>query len=122
MDVLFPTDYPSILKKLDQVDPVQYGKTRNFVNGAVTYLSPYISRGVISTKQVLGHVLSKGFKISQMESFVKELCWRDYFQRVGQVRDLNRDIRQPQQQVLNHETPDVVINASRNVEIVLSMH
>ena len=53
MNGIFPTDYKAILQKIEQVDPVQYGKSRNFINGAVTYLSPYISRGVISTKQVL---------------------------------------------------------------------
>jgi len=30
------------------------------VDGAVTYLSPYISRGVISTRQVLESVLEEG--------------------------------------------------------------
>jgi deoxyribodipyrimidine photo-lyase len=83
MPHLFPTDHASILKKIDQIDPLKYAKTRNFIDGHVTYLSPYISRGVISTKQVLEHVLSKGYKVYQMDSFVKELCWRDYFQRVG---------------------------------------
>ena len=90
MDLKFTTDYKTILEKLDEVDPLKYGKTRNFVNGAVTYLSPYISRGVISTKQVLLHILTKGYKIQQIESFVKELCWRDYFQRVGQHKNLNQ--------------------------------
>ena len=57
MEQLFPTDYNQILQKIDQVDPIQYGKSRNYMDGAVTYLSPYLSRGVISTKQVLKHVL-----------------------------------------------------------------
>ncbi len=89
MELTFETDYAFILKKLDEIDPLQYGKTRNYVNRAVTYLSPYISRGVISTHQVLKSVLKKGYTLSQIESFVKELCWWDYFQRVGQVTDLS---------------------------------
>ena len=105
MDLKFTTDYKTILEKLDEVDPLKYGKTRNFVNGAVTYLSPYISRGVISTKQVLLHILAKGYKIQQIESFVKELCWRDYFQRVGQHKNLNQDIKQAQEPVLHYEIP-----------------
>jgi deoxyribodipyrimidine photo-lyase len=112
----FTTDYPSILQKIDLVDPIQYSKTRNYTNGAVTYLSPYISRGVISTKQVLDSVLEKGYKIQQIEPFVKELCWRDYFQRVGQHKDLNQDIRQKQEPVLTHEIPDAIINASTGIE------
>ena len=36
--------------------------------------SPYISRGVISTRQVLERWLAKGYKIAEIESLVKELC------------------------------------------------
>jgi len=89
----FATDYTTILERIDAIDPLKYGKTRNFVDGDVSYLSPYISRGVISTKQVLDHVMAKGYTILKIESFVKELCWRDYFQRVGQVKNLNQDIK-----------------------------
>jgi deoxyribodipyrimidine photo-lyase len=116
MPHLFPTDYASILKKIDQIDPLKYAKSRNFIDGHVTYLSTSISRGVISTKQVLEHVLSKGYKVYQMESFVKELCWRDYFQRVGQEKNLNEDIKNPQEPVSNHEIASAVVNASTGIE------
>lgn len=116
MAELFTTDYTSIRQKIDLVNPVQYGRTRNHINGAVTYLSPYISRGVISTKQVLKNVLDRGYKIQQIESFVKELCWRDYFQKVGQFKDLNKDIRHSQAPVLNHEIPVQLLNASTGIQ------
>ncbi len=116
MDPAFPTDYTSILKRIDAVDPLQYGRTRNYNNGAVTYLSPYISRGVISTKQVLEIVLAKGYAISHIEKFVKELCWRDYFQRVAQHKDVNQDIKQLQAPVLNNETPKAILNASTGIQ------
>lgn len=115
MEIQFPTEYHSILDSLNRVDPIKYGRTRNYVNGNVTYLSPYISRGVISTKQVLELVLTKGIKISQIESFVKELCWRDYFQLVGQTRNLNQDIRQPQQPIFNYEIPSAIINCQTGI-------
>ena len=115
MEIQFTTDFESVLNKIDKLAPLKYGKTRNYVDGDVTYLSPYISRGVISTKQVLEGVLSKGIKISQIECFVKELCWRDYFQRVGQTRDLHQDIKQPQQPILNYEIPSSIINAATGV-------
>lgn len=115
MDQNFPTDYKSILRKIDSIDPIQYGKTRNCINGAVTYLSPYISRGVISTRQVLKAVLDKGYKLSQIESFVKELCWRDYFQRVAQMKDVNMDIKYPQHDVLNEGIPSQVLQANTGI-------
>ncbi|MGF1925085.1 MAG: FAD-binding domain-containing protein, partial [Bacteroidia bacterium] len=116
MDLQFAVDYPSIMQRLDAIDPLVYAKTRNYVNGAVTYLSPYISRGVISTKQVLAHALAKGYQIKEIESFVKELCWRDYFQRVAQQKDISQDLRQAQYPVSNYEIPTAVVSASTGVE------
>jgi len=111
MELKFATDFKTILEKIEEIDPIKYGKTRNYVNGAVTYLSPYISRGIISTKQVLSNVIAKGYKIHEIESFVKELCWRDYFQRVGQTKHLNSEIKKAQQSVLNYGIPTQIINA-----------
>jgi len=116
MELKFETAYTKILDKLDLIDPVAYAKTRNHIHGAVTYLSPYISRGVISTKQLLENVLSKGYQIGQIESFVKELCWRDYFQRVAQVKDLNMDIKMEQSPVSNHQIPSTILQAETGIE------
>ena len=113
--MLFPTRYQEIIARINAIDPVKYGKTRNYLDGAVTKLSPYISRGVISTRQVLEIVLAKGFKIPEIESFVKELCWRDYFQRVGQVKDLNREIKQAQVPLSNHDIPVAVLEGKTGI-------
>lgn len=115
MEFSVVTDYHEIIKKLDQVDPVAYGRTRNYVDGAVTGLSPYISRGVISTRQVLDFVLAKGNHIATIEIFLKELCWRDYFQRVAQVKDVNTEIKQLQTPVSNYEMPAQVLTASTGI-------
>jgi deoxyribodipyrimidine photo-lyase len=112
----FPTKYNEILVRMDQVDPIQYGTTRNYLDGAVTYLSPYISRGVISTKMVLDAVLAKGYPLAEIESFVKELAWRDYFQRLGQVRNLEKEIKFPQTEVEHREIPTSVVNAQTGIQ------
>lgn len=65
----FTTDISEILDNIDKIDPVKYGKTRNYLDGAVTKLSPYISRGVISTKQVAASVLAKGYMPYEIENF-----------------------------------------------------
>jgi deoxyribodipyrimidine photo-lyase len=116
MELHFTTDYTEIAAKINNIDPVKYGQTRNYINGAVTYLSPYIARGVISTKQVLEIILAKGYKIPQIESFVKELCWRDYFQRVAQTKNINQEIKQPQAVVSNYEISTNIINATTGIE------
>lgn len=40
----FPLSLERIDERIDQIDPVKYGKTRNYIDGDVTHLSPYISR------------------------------------------------------------------------------
>ncbi len=114
----FPTKYDEILARIQQVDPIIYGETRNFLNGAVTYLSPYIARGVISTKMVLEIILAKGYHLSEIESFVKELAWRDYFQRLGQVRNLEQEVKFPQTEVENHEIPLAAVNAQTGIHAI----
>lgn len=111
----FVTAYDKIIEKVQQVDPVKYADSRNFINGAVTYLSPYISRGVISTKQVLESVLALGYEQHKIEKFVKELAWRDYWQQVWVFNQfsIDKDLKCPQllaskvgipAGILNHQT------------------
>jgi len=116
MEQAFPADYQAILEQINRIDPVLYGKNRNHIDGAVTYLSPYISRGVISTRQVLQSVVQRGYKLPQIESFVKELCWRDYFQRVAQHKNVSEEIRHPQQPVSNREIPAAIVNATTGIQ------
>lgn len=116
MVVTFETDYLSILNQIDNIDPIKYCRSRNYIDGAVTYLSPYISRGVISTKQIFEHVLKKGYAVKDIEHFIKELCWRNYFQRLAQVVDVNTDIKYPQPKVTNVEIPNAIFNAVTGIE------
>lgn len=112
----FPTDYQSVLMAIDAIDPIAYAANRNYVDGNVTYLSPYISRGVISTRFVLNKVMQKGYRLKDIESFVKELCWRDFFQRVQQVCDLESDLKQPQAPVRGMDIPVAIVQGCTGIE------
>lgn len=114
----FHTKYSEIIARIESIDPIKYGETRNYLEGAVTYLSPYISRGVISTKMVLDKILAKGYQLEEIESFVKELAWRDYFQRLAQVRNLEQEIKFPQTDVVHHNFPLAVVNAQTGIHAV----
>ncbi len=117
---MFTTSYQEILKQVDAIDPIQYGKTRNHISGAVTKLSPYISRGVISTKQIAAIVLNKGYKPYAIDSFLKELAWRDYFQQVWIALgdDINKDIKQPQPNVGNASIAKAIMDAATSIEAI----
>lgn len=119
-EVLFPTDYASIMDRMLSIDPSGYAKTRNFIKGAVTYLSPYISRGVISTRQVYESLRARGFKVYQMEKMVSELAWRDFFQRVWQARGdlIFSDLRQPQPDVRHYKLPTALDEGTTGIDAI----
>jgi deoxyribodipyrimidine photo-lyase len=118
--ISFPTDYNSILERVNKINPIQYGKTRNFIDGAVTYLSPYISRGVISIKQVQESVLAKGHHSAAIEKFLQELAWREYFQRAWQSKSdgLFQDIKQAQPEVFHHKMIEAISNAATSISAI----
>ncbi len=64
------------------IDPVGYARSRNFLDGAVTRLSPYLRHGVLTLAEVRDHALSRVRSPEDAEKFVNELGWRDYWQRL----------------------------------------
>lgn len=116
----FPTHYDAVINRMELIDPVKYGATRNFANGAVTYLSPYISRGVISTKQVFQSVMNRGFSAANIEKFIQELAWRDYWQQVWKHKGnaINQDLKRPQPNVEHHALPQNIIEGKTGIEAV----
>ena len=57
--VEFPVEYAKIIERMEAIDVKKYCKSRNFIWGGVTYLSPYISRGVISVRDVRDFCIDK---------------------------------------------------------------
>ncbi len=116
----FPTSYTAILERIQKIDPAKYAKTRNFKDGAVTRLSPYISRGVISTKQVYEYVQSLDLAYSTTEKLVQELAWRDYWQQVWIAKGdaINQDLKRPQEDVHHHEISSALLENNTGIEAV----
>ena len=114
----FPTDYHSILERIDRFDPVRYARTRNYTDGGVSYLSPYLSRGVISTRFVLERLIQNGFKPYQMEKFIQELAWRDYWQQVWIAKgdSIDRDLKQQQYPVASHQLSIALAEGRTGIE------
>ena len=115
--IMFPTKIREIQKRIEQIDPVRYARSRNFNNGAVTYLSPYLSRGVISTKQVFEHLLSLNLPWHRIEKLVQELAWRDYWQNIWIAKGdgISQDLKHPQEPVSNHGISDAIVDHSTGI-------
>ena len=117
----FPTDRASIEDRIDAIDPIAYGKDRNYITGHVTMLSPYISRGFITVGEIRDRVLARGFRPHQIESFLKELAWREYFLRVWEWLGTDRmmaDIRFDQTDVLTHDMPIAFVDKRTGIEAI----
>lgn len=111
--------YSDIEQLARQVDVEAYARTRNYVQGSVSYLSPYLSRGVLTLPYVKQLVLQR-YTTQQAYTFLFELAWREYFQRqwyrLGD--DIWKDIKQPQQGVQHYQMPVALVNAATGIEAV----
>jgi len=118
--VSFPTGYDFILERINSIDPIKYAQTRNFLNGHITYLAPYISRGVISNKQILDSVLNKGISIQASEKLIQELAWREYYQRVWQSKGslIWEDLKQAQQDVIHNKMITSLQDAATGISVI----
>ncbi len=116
----FPTAYDEILQRVEVIEPQKYGRTRNFVDGAITKLSPYISRGVISTRFVMNRLIERGFTIKNSEKLFQELAWRDYWQRIWQHRgnEINRDLKKEQPNVHHQKLPAALDRETTGIQAI----
>jgi deoxyribodipyrimidine photo-lyase len=66
---------------LKKIRPMTYARTRNYGDGVVSKLSPYIHHGVLSLNEVRNHALTTCNQPEQISKFIQELAWRDFWQR-----------------------------------------
>lgn len=81
----FEPSRSAALARLAAVDPAEYARSRNAIEGAVSWLSPYITHGFLSLPEVLAGVLQRQ-ALDVQHKFVYELGWRAYFRHVWQHR------------------------------------
>lgn len=107
-------------RRLASIAPRKYSATRNYKDGAVTRLSPYISRGVLSTRQLYEHVKSLQVAWYQAEKFIQELAWRDYWQQLWIAKGdlIHSDLKSAQEDVSNTSIPRAVVEATTGIHAV----
>lgn len=66
---------------LKHIDPLAYARTRNYGDGHVTKLSPYIHHGIISLNTVRNVALERCPDVAQLTKFIQQLAWRDFWQQ-----------------------------------------
>jgi deoxyribodipyrimidine photo-lyase len=73
-------------RQLLALDPVRYGRSRNFLDGAVSGLSPYVRHGVLGLAELKRNLLTRLRHWDDGAKLISELAWRDFWQRVCQQR------------------------------------
>lgn len=69
--------------QMEQANPGKaYKNTRNYLDGAVSRMAPYIRYGVMPLAEVRDMALASVGSDYDAEKFVNELGWRDYWQRL----------------------------------------
>ena len=64
--LMFETNYNSVLEKIEKFEIHDYARTRNFHNGHVSMLSPYLSRGLITVSFLIDFFSNKGLRYNQI--------------------------------------------------------
>ncbi|MBL8232418.1 MAG: hypothetical protein JNL98_28230 [Bryobacterales bacterium] len=67
---------------LSKIEPARYGFTRNYLDGLVSRLSPFIRHGVLTLARVRDYAFSQASNRLHASKFIAELAWRDYWQRL----------------------------------------
>ena len=116
--MVFSANLDAVYERIDQFDPERYARTRNYLNGGVSYLSPYLSRGFITVPQVVARLKDRGIGLEQAEKFIQELAWREFYTRTWfQKGDgIFEDIRHPQEGIERFGIPKAVLTATTGIE------
>jgi deoxyribodipyrimidine photo-lyase len=107
------------LERLATADPEDYARRRNFLNGPVTRLSPYLTHGFISTEEAIATLLARGTPLGS--KLVFELAWREYWQHVwghlgiGILRDIRRPVSRCE---YAHVLPRDVLEARTGLPVI----
>jgi deoxyribodipyrimidine photo-lyase len=90
---LFPPTIADAEHRIALIKPRAYASTRNFLNGAATRLSPYITHGFVSLADIAPAIEAK-YPLEECEKLLMEFGWREFFQHVwrhladGVLRDV----------------------------------
>ena len=103
----------------------EYSKLRNFDFGPekrlnVSCLSPYITHGIISEKEVIKKSLNK-FSFSKNEKFIQEVLWRTYWKGWLELRpnvwtDFLIELKKIKEDFQNNQTYKNAIEGKTNIE------
>ena len=118
-----PTSFVSTraeaLARAASVDPARYARTRNFLSGDVTRLSPYVTHSLISIPELLASIHARR-PLTWDDKLAFEFGWREYFHHVWQRlgEDVWREPHAPPASRYSDVLPEDIRTASTAVAII----
>lgn len=76
-----PPTREAALELISRIRPAEYARTRNHLEGAVTGLSPYVTHGLVTLPEILGHLLQRT-SLAVGHKLIYEFGWREFFRHV----------------------------------------
>ena len=111
--------YEKLLHKVEVFNPIKYSYSRNYIDGDVSRLSPYISRGLISTITIFEKILDNTNEIPKVQKFLQELTWRDYWQKKWQsVGNIDIDLKNNQSPTQSFKIPLSILTHSTSISAI----
>ena len=111
----------SALQQLNSFNPSEYKRTRNFIKGSVSGLSPYITHGILTLDEVYTS-LKRKYGLAANHKFVNELMWRQFFHHVwskkGEEIFVTLDEEPIPRPCYSFDLPDDIINARTGLAVI----
>ena len=111
--------YKKLLHKINCFDPINYSYSRNYLDGGVSRLSPYISRGVISTKTIFDKILDRGYEIQKVQKIpsgtnLERLLAKKWLS----IGNINIDLKNKQYPIQSYKMPLSVLKYSTSITAI----
>jgi deoxyribodipyrimidine photo-lyase len=115
----FPATVAAAMDRIDAIQPREYARTRNHLDGAVTRLSPYLTHGFVDVPQVIER-LSQRCRLEPEDKIVFELAWREYFHHLWRHwgDDIFTDRRPPPAAHYSPAMPADVLEGRTGVPVI----
>ena len=115
----FLGDVDDVLARTDAVDPRAYDRTRNALDGATTWLGPFLTHGITDTVEIAERTLASR-RVKSCYRLFFELGWREFFHRTWQLEGegIFDDLRAAQPAVASERPPRAVLEGTSGIDVV----
>ena len=110
--------YEKLLKKVEVFNPIKYTYSRNYIDGDVSRLSPYISRGLISTKTIFEKILDNTNEIPKVQKISTRTNMERLLEKWQSVGNIDIDLKNNQSPTRSFKIPISILTHSTSISAI----